>query len=53
VEAVVQGNPEAVERIIAWARHGPPGARVTEIRAQAAPGVLDRPYGGFDLLPTT
>lgn len=52
VEAVVQGNPDAVEGIIAWARHGPPGARVTEVRAQDAPGELDRPYGGFELLPT-
>jgi len=52
VEAVVQGSPEAVEKILAWARHGPPGARVTEFRAPVAPADLDRPYSGFDLLPT-
>ena len=52
VEAVVQGSPEAVERILDWARHGPPGARVTGFHAQAAEGGADRPYSGFDSLPT-
>lgn len=52
VEAVVQGSPDAVERIVAWARHGPPGAHVTEVRAQAASGEIDRLYAAFDLLPT-
>ena len=52
VEAVVQGSPEAVERILDWARHGPPGARVTGCEAQAAEWGFDRPYRGFDCLPT-
>ena len=34
VEAVVQGNEEAVRRVMAWARHGPVGARVTDIATQ-------------------
>ena len=52
VEAVVQGTPEAVETIIAWARRGPPAARVTRVDALAAQGELDRPYSGFGSLPT-
>jgi acylphosphatase len=31
VEALVQGEPDAVERAIAWCRRGPPVARVTEV----------------------
>lgn len=31
VEAMVHGAPEAVEAVIAWARHGPPSARVTHL----------------------
>ncbi len=28
VEAVLEGPPAAVERVVAWCREGPPGARV-------------------------
>ena len=52
VEAVVQGSPEALEKILAWARRGPPVARVTDISAPAAQGEFDRPYSGFEMLPT-
>ena len=52
VEAVVQGSPAAVERIVAWARRGPPAARVVSVGSQAAHADLDRPYSGFELLPT-
>ena len=31
VEALVQGDDAAVERLLAWCRRGPPGARVTAI----------------------
>jgi acylphosphatase len=31
VEAVVQGEADAVEAVIAWARQGPPSARVTDV----------------------
>jgi acylphosphatase len=31
VEALVQGDGAAVERVIDWCRRGPPGARVTDI----------------------
>lgn len=49
VEALAQGEPAAVEALVDWARHGPPGARVTEVRASAAEeAALD----GFELRPT-
>jgi acylphosphatase len=32
VEAEVEGTPDAVEAMIAWCRHGPSGARVTDVR---------------------
>jgi acylphosphatase len=31
VEAEVEGAPDAVEAIVAWARRGPRGARVTDV----------------------
>ena len=52
VEAVVQGSPEAVEKILAWAKRGPPAARVSDVSASTAQNEHHRPYGGFELLPT-
>ncbi len=52
VEAVVQGDPAAVEALVAWARRGPPAARVRELLALPADGELARRYTGFDWLPT-
>ena len=52
VEALLQGVPEAVEALIAWARRGPSMARVTELRVNPAPPGLDRPYPGFEIWPT-
>ena len=31
VEAVIDGAPDAVEAVLAWARRGPRGASVTEV----------------------
>jgi len=31
VEAVFEGAPEAVERLVAWCHHGPSGAAVSEV----------------------
>lgn len=34
VEAFVQGEPAAVESVIAWCRRGPPVARVTDVEVR-------------------
>jgi acylphosphatase len=44
VEAMVQGSPEAVARMLAWARHGPRSARVD--RVEVEPG--DGEYTAFE-----
>jgi acylphosphatase len=31
VEAVAEGDDEAVERFVSWCRHGPPSARVEDV----------------------
>jgi len=38
VEAVVQGSVEAVDALIAWARIGPPQARVERLELSEADG---------------
>jgi len=48
VEAVVVGPEVEVDALIAWARHGPPAARVTGVAVESAPETADR----FDILPT-
>ena len=48
VEAMVEGAPDAVEKIIAWARRGPGHAVVTAVEISAGDGSYER----FDLLPT-
>ena len=48
VEAVVQGPPQAVEAIVAWARRGPRGAQVDEVGEQPAEG----DFAGFEQRPT-
>lgn len=53
VEALLQGEPAAVEAVIAWARRGPPGARVTGVAAEPATAEHVRSYSGFDWLPTS
>jgi len=35
VEALVQGDDAAIERVLAWCRRGPPGANVTAIATLA------------------
>jgi len=53
VEAVVQGDAAAVDAVIAWARRGPPAARVEQVDAREAAGEFGRTYAGFDQLPST
>ena len=31
VEAVFEGEPDAVDRVVSWCRTGPPSARVSEV----------------------
>jgi acylphosphatase len=52
VEAVLQGETAAVEAVQAWAQRGPPAGRVDRVQIQAAQGEFDRPYAGFDQLPS-
>lgn len=35
VEAVFEGLPESVDRLVDWARRGPGAARVSEVRVEA------------------
>ena len=42
VEAVVDGDPHGVEAILAWARRGPRGARVTDVRISEIAGSFER-----------
>jgi acylphosphatase len=50
VEALLQGSPEAVEALIAWARRGPPGAHVSDVAVASA--TEDFALRGFELRPT-
>ena len=50
VEALLQGTPQAVAALIAWARIGPPGARVTALADSAAE--QEPSHSGFELRPT-
>ncbi|GIX28539.1 MAG: hypothetical protein KatS3mg123_2420 [Burkholderiales bacterium] len=45
VEAMVEGSPEAVEAMIAWARRGPPGAHVAAVDIREGEGS----YADFDI----
>ena len=41
VEACVSGVPRDVEALVAWSRHGPPGARVTGVtRSEVDDGAI-------------
>ena len=48
VEAMIQGSPEGVEAMTAWARCGPPSAAVTDVRIADGSG----DYAGFEARPT-
>ena len=52
VQALLQGGLEAVDHVVEWARRGPPGARVSELRTEPLPGEFDRDYEGFEQWPT-
>jgi acylphosphatase len=48
VQAVLAGTGDAVQRVLEWARHGPPSAAVERIEVQPAAGE----FTGFELRPT-
>jgi len=50
VEALVQGEPAAVEAVVAWCRRGPPAARVEAVDSCAA--APDPGRTGFSDAPT-
>jgi acylphosphatase len=50
VEAVVQGESAAVERMLDWARRGPPAARVDVVEIEATDG--EPVAEGFEKRPT-
>lgn len=50
VEVRVQGPADAVDRLVAWCRRGPPLARVAAI--EVVPVAVDASLDGFARLPT-
>jgi len=52
VEAVLQGHDAQVEATIAWARRGPPAARVVGVSVGTPPAPLDRLYSRFECWPS-
>jgi acylphosphatase len=48
VEAVIDGAPDAVEALLAWARRGPRGASVSEVQVTETAGSFE----GFEMRPT-
>jgi acylphosphatase len=50
VEALLQGDDAAVERVIGWCRRGPRGSRVTAVDVNDEP--VQQTLSAFDLRPT-
>ncbi len=50
VEALVQGDADAVESLLTWCRRGPPAARVMSVAILAVPA--DPALDTFDRRPT-
>lgn len=50
VEALVRGDPEAVDAIIAWAKRGPPAARVSDVHV--GPAAEEPLATRFEVRPT-
>jgi acylphosphatase len=48
VEAVVDGEADAVASLLDWARRGPPAARVTDVAISEIEGSFER----FEMRPT-
>lgn len=52
VQALLQGEQAALERLIAWARRGPPGAHVATLEEESVAREFERDYPRFDIRPT-
>ena len=50
VEALLQGEPDQLEALVAWARRGPPLAAVARVEEAAARG--DAEAAGFEIRPS-
>ena len=50
VEACVQGAAPVIDQIVAWARQGPPAARVDDVLVTQADGDING--HGFQITPT-
>jgi acylphosphatase len=48
VEALVQGDDDAVERMIAWCREGPRGAKVADVESHVA--AVSPEHRGFTIV---
>ena len=53
VEAVLQGEAGALARIVAWARRGPPAARVDELQESDPEPRFQQHYESFEERPTS
>ena len=49
VEAMASGPRDALDELVAWARQGPPGARVDKVDVEPGEGRFD----GFEQRPST
>jgi acylphosphatase len=47
VEIIAEGSLEAVDRLLAWARHGPPGAVVEQV--EVTEGEATGEFDGFGI----
>jgi acylphosphatase len=48
VEAVLEGDADAVNKVAEWCRQGPPGARVTRVHEQEEP--WSGQFDSFDII---
>jgi acylphosphatase len=49
VEAIFEGDAEAVERVLRWCGHGPDGARVMHVRVER--GSATGEFAEFEIAP--
>jgi len=52
VEALAQGSAAALDALLAWARSGPPAARVRQVECEAPAAEHLRSYARFERWPS-